>query len=51
MEKKIYLLAMIQFYFRDYDGAVEHVKLLLGEIKVKYYLLKYLLIEQINRTL
>jgi hypothetical protein len=35
MEKKLYLLSMIQFYFRDYDNAMEHLKILMGDLKSK----------------
>lgn len=35
LEKRMYLLAIIQFYFRDFENAAENLKLLLGDIKVK----------------
>lgn len=37
LEKKIYLLAIIQFYFRDFDSAADNLKLLSGDIKVRKF--------------
>ena len=37
MEKQIYLLAVIQFYFRDYDSCNENIKILASDIKVNIY--------------
>lgn len=36
LEKKMYLLAIIQFYFRDFDSAADNLKLLSSDIKVSY---------------
>ena len=35
MEKKLYLLSLIQFYFRDYENAMDHLKILMNDIKSK----------------
>jgi hypothetical protein len=35
IEKKVYLLSLVQFYLRDYEGAVEHLKILMSDLKVK----------------
>lgn len=34
LEKKIYLLAIIQFYFRDYENAGDNLKILYTDLKV-----------------
>lgn len=34
IEKQIYLLATIQFYFRDYEDCLENLKILSSDIKV-----------------
>ena len=35
IEKKMYLLSTIQFYFRDYESCAENTKILMGDLKVK----------------
>lgn len=40
MEKKVYLLSIIQFYFRDYEDAAENIKMLAGDVKVSFNLIR-----------
>jgi hypothetical protein len=35
MERKLNLLSIIQFYFRDYDNAMENLKILMSDLKSK----------------
>lgn len=41
IEKKMYLLSLIQFHFKDFENAAENLKLLYGEIKVSNLKLYY----------
>jgi len=34
MEKKLYVLTIIQFHLRDFDSCIENIKILIGDIKV-----------------
>ena len=46
MEKKMYVLAIIQFHLRDIESCSENIKILLGDLKVRIY---FKLIKSLNQ--